>query len=880
MKKLVIGILAHVDAGKTTLSESMLYLSGKIRKLGRVDNRDAYLDTFELEKERGITIFSKQAIFEIADTRITLLDTPGHVDFSAEMERTLQVLDYAILVVSGADGVQAHTKTLWHLLALYKIPVFLFVNKMDQSGTDKSRLMEELREQLDDGCIEFEETEDEGFYDRLAMCGEKLMESFLETGKIEVSLISEAIRERKIFPCFFGSALRLQGVEHFLQGVVRYAEAPVYPEVFGAKVFKITRDEQGNRLTHMKLTGGRLRVKDALSSGETEEKVNQIRLYSGQKYEAVGEAEAGSICAVTGLTQVRPGQGLGAEQASLGPVLEPVLSYRILLPEGCDPRGMIPKLRQLEEEEPELHILWDEGLEEIQARIMGEVQVEILKSLILSRFGVEVTFGEGKIVYKETIAEPVEGVGHFEPLRHYAEVHLLLEPGEPGSGLVFAADCSEDILGRSWQRLVLTHLEEKVHKGVLTGSAITDMKITLVSGRAHNKHTEGGDFREATYRAVRQGLKEAESVLLEPFYSFELELPEKMVGKAMTDIEKMAGRCEITRINDETAVLTGSAPVATMRNYQQEVAAYTKGLGRLFCSLKGYKPCHNAEEVIASIGYDSERDTANPTGSVFCTHGAGFLVEWYEVRDYMHLPSCFDQKQDADEPLQQPRAPFREEKWISPEEVDRIFSSTFYANQGRKSDWKRGKASRERNDPPAPYVGKPKESKEEYLLVDGYNIIFAWPELREHTDENMDGARIKLLELLSNYQAINKCRIIVVFDAYRVQKHPEEVTDYHNIHMVFTREAQTADQYIERFAHDNGKKYDIVVATSDGLQQMIVRGVGCSLLSARELKIEVESANERLRQDYYMQTQGNDRSTLIDTLSPQAKEQIEKMIGE
>ncbi|MEG6612003.1 translation factor GTPase family protein [Pseudoclostridium thermosuccinogenes] len=876
MEKLVIGILAHVDAGKTTLSESMLYLSGKIGKLGRVDNKDAFLDTYDLEKARGITIFSKQAIFEIGETQIILLDTPGHVDFSAEMERTLQVLDYAILVISGADGVQGHTGTLWRLLDIYKIPVFLFVNKMDQAGTDKDRLMNELKKQLDDGCIDFGQVGSDAFYDQLAMCDEAMMEEYLETGCVETGRIKKAVRERKVFPCYFGSALKLDGVEQFMQGIVKYAIIPQYPDEFGAKVFKISRDEQGNRLTHMKLTGGRLKVKDVLTNGIWEEKVNQIRIYSGQKYQAVNEVEAGSVFAVTGLSQTRPGEGLGIEKASSTPILEPVLSYQIILPEGCDPRVMLPKLRQIEEEEPELHIVWDEQLQEIQARVMGEVQIEILQSLIQERFGVAVAFDAGRIVYKETIANVVEGVGHFEPLRHYAEVHLLLEPGEPGSGLQFGTQCSEDILSKSWQRLILTHLEEKVHKGVLTGSAITDMKITLVSGRAHNKHTEGGDFREATYRAVRQGLKEAESVLLEPYYSFRLELPEKMIGRAMNDIERMHGVCEISSTNGEMAVLVGSAPVVTMRNYQKEVVSYTKGLGKLFCTLKGYEPCHNAEEVIESIGYDSERDVENPTGSVFCAHGTSFLVSWDEVKNYMHIESFLQKKEDLEEEAAANQVPYTEEKNISLEEIEQIINSTFYANRGKKSVWNRRKKVRENYDRPAAYVKKQKEPKEEYLLVDGYNIIHAWPELKELADEDMEAARVKLLDLLSNYQGIRKCHIIIVFDAYRVEGHAEEVIKYHNVHVVFTKEAQTADQYIERFAHDNQTKYDIIVATSDGLQQIIIRGAGCALLSARELKIEVERVNERIKQEYE-EMGARDRNRLIDSLSPEAKQQMEEL---
>ncbi|SHO42993.1 translation factor GTPase family protein [Anaerocolumna xylanovorans] len=882
MKKLVIGILAHVDAGKTTLSESMLYLSGKIGKLGRVDKKDAYLDTYELEKERGITIFSKQAIFDIGETQITLLDTPGHVDFSAEMERTLGVLDYAVLVISGADGIQGHTKTLWHLLDKYQIPVFLFINKMDQEGTNKDKLIKELK-QLEDGCINFED-ETDGFYEQLAMCDEIMMESYLETGRIEMVQMKEAIKKRRVFPCFFGSALKVEGVEQLLHGIEKYATIPSYPNEFGARIFKITRDEQGNRLTHLKLTGGRLKVKDTLTNGTWEEKVNQIRLYSGEKYEVAGEIEAGSICAAVGLSMTKAGEGLGIERAIHTPVLEPVLSYQIILPKDCDPRVMLPKLRCLEEEEPQLHIVWDEQLKEIQAQIMGEVQIEILCHLIESRFGIPVVFGDGRIVYKETIADTVEGVGHFEPLRHYAEVHLLLEPGEPGSGLVFGLNCSEDILGKSWQRLILTHLEEKAHKGVLTGAAVTDMKITLVSGRAHNKHTEGGDFREATYRAVRQGLKEAKSVLLEPYYTFQLELPERMVGRAMTDIEKMCGTSEIAQTHNGMAFLRGSAPVITMRNYQKEVAAYTQGLGRLFCSLKGYEPCHNAEEVIESIGYDSERDMENPTGSVFCAHGAGFLVDWYEVKNYMHMEGYLKEKTNLPKEAVGNKPTQAEDRWISLEEVDKIIGSISYANQGRKSGWKKRKTALENyyesiSSGKAGNMGIQKETREEYLLVDGYNIIFAWPELSELAEDNMDGARMKLLDSLSNYQGIRKCRIIVVFDAYRVQGHLEEVIDYHNIHMVYTKEAQTADQYIEKFAHDNQKRYNIVVATSDGLQQVIIRGAGCSLLSARELKEDMEEASERMRQEY-QSIQENKRNHLIDNLSPEAKQQMENLIKE
>ncbi|HHY27452.1 MAG TPA: GTP-binding protein [Desulfitobacterium dehalogenans] len=879
MKKLVIGICAHVDAGKTTLSESLLYLSGAIRKMGRVDTKDAHLDNFELERARGITIFSKQAMLEVGDVQITLLDTPGHVDFSLEMERTLQVLDYAILVINGADGVQGHTKTLWRLLAIYQIPVFLFINKMDQVGTDKEKIMNELKKQFSDGCIEFGQTESDDFYDQLAMSDEILLESYVDRGQIEIPQIIEAIRKRKVYPCFFGSALKLEGVEGLMQGIVNYAHIPSYPEAFGAKLFKIGRDEQGNRLTYMKITGGRLKVRDSLSNGVWEEKVNQIRIYSGKKFEAVNEVEAGSICAVTGLTQTKSGEGLGIEAASHAPLLEPVLAYQILLPEGCDPRVMLPKLRLLEEEDPGLHMVWDEQLREIQVQIMGEVQLEILQSLIQSRFGIEVSFGSGRIVYKETIGDVVEGVGHFEPLRHYAEVHLLMEPGERGSGLQFGAECSEDVLGKSWQRLVLSHLEEKVHKGVLTGAPITDIKITLVSGRTHTKHTDGGDFREATYRAVRQGLRSAESILLEPYYSFHLEVPEKMVGRAMTDLEKRHGTCQISQIEGDRAVLTGSAPVATMKNYQQEVMAYSKGLGRLFCSLKGYEPCHNPDEVIERAGYDPERDVDNPTGSVFCAHGSGFLVPWDEVKDYMHVESYFQKEYELLEEGPYVQAPYAEEKWIDPEEIDRILNQTYYANQGKKSVWQKRKTAAESYYRPTTDLNKLKEIKEDYLLVDGYNIIFAWTDLKELAQDNMDGARMRLLDTLSNYQGIRKCRIMVVFDAYRVQGHPEEVVDYDTIRTVYTKEAQTADQYIERFAYDHQKKYNITVATSDGLQQIIIRGAGCALLSARDLKEEIEMANESVRQAY-QDKQTVTRNYLKDALSAETEQQMKELLKE
>ncbi len=853
MKKLVIGILAHVDAGKTTLSEALLYTAGALKKIGRVDNKDAFLDTYTLERERGITIFSKQARLSYKGMQITLLDTPGHVDFSAEMERTLQVLDYAILVISGADGVQGHTRTLWRLLKRYHIPVFLFVNKMDQPGTDKAELMKKLQEALSEACVDFSDASSEEFFDAAAMCSEAAMNEFLETESVRRETIADMIRNRLLFPCFFGSALKLRGVEEFFEGLGQFADSPCYGEEFGARVFKIARDEQGNRLTYMKVTGGSLKVKTVLG----EQKVNQIRLYSGTKYEAVQEAEAGEICAVMGLTETVAGEGFGVESEEVLPLLEPVLTYQIILPEGCDAAVMLPKLRQIEEEEPELHIVWNEELQEIKAQLMGEVQTEILKKQIEERFQVQVEFGPGNIVYKETIADTVEGVGHFEPLRHYAEVHLIMEPAEQGTGLKFASACSEDLLAKNWQRLILTHLQEKEHRGVLTGSVITDMKITLAAGKAHLKHTEGGDFREATYRAVRQGLMRAKSVLLEPYYDFVLELPEQMVGRAMTDIEKRYGSMQAPVMKDGMAVLTGQAPVSTMQDYQKEVIAYSRGQGRLVCTLKGYALCHNADEVIERIGYDSERDLDNPTGSVFCAHGAGFVVPWNEVPEHMHLESVLYGKseQAKAENLSVKMANVSEEEWIGEDEIQRIFARTFYANKADK-DLSRKKFAPVRKENISGYTGirntpsRTSVPQEEYLLVDGYNVIFAWEELSELAKNNIEGARGRLLDIMCNYQAIKKCSLIVVFDAYRVQGHVTEILDYHNIHVVYTKEAETADQYIEKFAHENSKKYRVTVATSDGLEQIIIRGQGCLLLSARELEAEVRKIEEDLRERY------------------------------
>ena len=867
--KLTIGILAHVDAGKTTLAESILYLTGSIRKLGRVDHQDAFLDTYELERERGITIFSKQAEFRLGEREVTLLDTPGHVDFSAEMERTLQVLDYAILVISGADGVQGHVQTLWRLLKQFEIPVFLFINKMDQPDTNEKALMEELTKRLDEKCINFSGgLETEEAKENLAVCDEAVLEHYLESGEIQKEEIINLIAKRKVFPCYFGSALKIQGVEEFLRGIETFTRECAYPEEFGARVFKIARDAQGNRLTYLKITGGSLKVKMLLSNekeaGEGkeelwEEKAEQIRIYSGNSFEAVKEAKAGSVCAVTGLSHTYCGQGLGIEAHTFLPVLEPVLTYKIELPEDCNVHSMLIKLKELEEEEPQLHIVWDERLQEIHAQVMGEVQIEILKRMIWERYQTEVEFGSGKIVYKETIENCVDGVGHFEPLRHYAEVHLKLEPAERGTGLHFFADCSEDLLDRNWQRLVLTHLEERVHKGVLTGSEITDMKITLVSGRAHLKHTEGGDFRQATYRALRQGLKKAKSVLLEPVYEFRLELPADKVGRAMADIQKMYGEFQLADSEGEYSVVTGFAPVSLMRDYQKEVMAYTSGHGRLFCTLKGYMPCHNADEVIEEMNYDSESDLENPTGSVFCAHGAGFIVPWYEVEDYMHLELQTPTPKQVEEELPMPkRTPKEAEAYLkegvqNEEELRAIFERTYGAVKRERQGWERvSKRNPNRNssvrssETENTRKEKKREPLKEYLLVDGYNIIFAWEDLNELSKINIESARNKLMDRLSNYQGYKKMTLILVFDAYKVKGNPGSVMKYHNIYVVYTKEAETADQYIEKTVHEIGRKYQVTVATSDALEQVIILGQGGNRLSAANLLEEVEAVEAEI----------------------------------
>ena len=897
--KLTIGILAHVDAGKTTLAESILYLTGSIRKLGRVDHQDAFLDTYELERERGITIFSKQAEFRLGEREVTLLDTPGHVDFSAEMERTLQVLDYAILVISGADGVQGHVQTLWRLLKQYEIPVFLFINKMDQPDTNEKALMEELTKRLDEKCINFSGgLETEEAKENIAVCDEAVLEHYLESGEIEREEIINLIAKRKVFPCYFGSALKIQGVEEFLRGIETFTRECAYPEEFGARVFKIARDAQGNRLTYLKITGGSLKVKMLLSNekeaGEGkeelwEEKAEQIRIYSGNSFEAVKEAKAGSVCAVTGLSYTYCGQGLGIEAHTFLPVLEPVLTYKIELPEDCNVHSMLIKLKELEEEEPQLHIVWDERLQEIHAQVMGEVQIEILKRMIWERYQTEVEFGSGKIVYKETIEDCVEGVGHFEPLRHYAEVHLKLEPAERGTGLHFFADCSEDLLDRNWQRLVLTHLEERMHKGVLTGSEITDMRITLVSGRAHLKHTEGGDFRQATYRALRQGLKKAKSVLLEPVYEFRLELPSDKVGRAMADIQKMYGEFQLSDSEGEYSVVTGFAPVSLMRDYQKEVMAYTSGHGRLFCTLKGYMPCHNADEVIEEMNYDSESDLENPTGSVFCAHGAGFIVPWYEVEDYMHLELQTPTPKQVEEELPMPkRTPKEAEAYLkegvqNEEELRAIFERTYGAVKRERQGWERVSKRNPNRNPSVrssetenTRKEKKREPIKEYLLVDGYNIIFAWEDLNELSKINIESARNKLMDRLSNYQGYKKMTLILVFDAYKVKGNPGSVMKYHNIYVVYTKEAETADQYIEKTVHEIGRKYQVTVATSDALEQVIILGQGGNRLSAANLLEEVESVEAEISKKVQKKT-SKEKNYLFDHLDEEMADLMEEV---
>ena len=847
-KQIVLGILAHVDSGKTTLSEAMLYRAGVTRRLGRVDHKDAFLDTDALEKARGITIFSKQALLTAGDTDITLLDTPGHVDFSTETERTLQVLDYAVLVVSGTDGVQSHTETLWRLLRRYHVPTFVFVNKMDLPGMERQELLAQLNRRLGEGFVDFG-AEQADRDEALALCDENLMDRMLDAGQLQDADLIPAIARRHVFPCWFGTALKLEGVDALLDGLDRYTRPAPALEAFGAKVFKVSQDEQGARLTWLRVTGGELKVKAQLT-GEADgepwaEKANQLRLYSGAKYTLTEAIGPGQVCAVTGLTKARPGEGLGAERDSDLPVLEPVLSYQVLLPEGADVHAALGKLHRLEEEEPQLHVVWNETLGEIHVQLMGEIQLEVLRSLLAERFGLEVEFGPGGILYKETITEPMEGVGHYEPLRHYAEVHLKLEPLPRGSGTQFAADCREEVLDKNWQRLVLTHLEEKQHLGVLTGSPLTDVKITLIAGRAHLKHTEGGDFRQATYRAVRQGLMLAKSQLLEPWYAFRLEVPAENIGRAMSDIQCMEGTFDPPESGEETAVLTGFAPVSTMRSYPMEVVSYTRGRGHLSLTLDGYRPCHNAQEVIAAIGYEPEHDLDNPADSVFCAHGAGFVVPWDQVRSHMHVDSGWGKstRPEQEAAVSQRRAMAYRATLEEDAELLKIFERTYGPIKRDPLAAFRPVQKREHPD----FAAEQWEIAPEYLLVDGYNIIFAWDELNALSKESLDAARHKLMDILCNYQGFQKCVLILVFDAYRVPGSPGSIEQYHNIHVVYTKEAETADMFIERVTHEIGRNRRVRVATSDGMEQIIILGHGALRVSARMFHEEVQNVEKQIR---------------------------------
>ena len=847
-KQIVLGILAHVDSGKTTLSEAMLYRAGVTRRLGRVDHKDAFLDTDALEKARGITIFSKQALLTAGDTDITLLDTPGHVDFSTETERTLQVLDYAVLVVSGTDGVQSHTETLWRLLRRYHVPTFVFVNKMDLPGMERQELLAQLNRRLGEGFVDFG-AEQADRDEALALCDENLMDRMLDAGQLQDADLIPAIARRHVFPCWFGAALKLEGVDALLDGLDRYTRPAPALEAFGAKVFKVSQDEQGARLTWLRVTGGELKVKAQLT-GEADgepwaEKANQLRLYSGAKYTLAEAIGPGQVCAVTGLTKARPGEGLGAERDSDLPVLEPVLSYQVLLPEGADVHAALGKLHRLEEEEPQLHVVWNETLGEIHVQLMGEIQLEVLRSLLAERFGLEVEFGPGGILYKETITEPMEGVGHYEPLRHYAEVHLKLEPLPRGSGMQFAVDCREEVLDKNWQRLVLTHLEEKQHLGVLTGSPLTDVKITLIAGRAHLKHTEGGDFRQATYRAVRQGLMLAKSQLLEPWYAFRLEVPAENIGRAMSDIQRMEGAFDPPESGEETAVLTGFAPVSTMRSYPMEVVSYTRGRGHLSLTLDGYRPCHNAQEVIAAIGYEPEHDLDNPADSVFCAHGAGFVVPWDQVRSHMHVDSGWGKstRPEQEAAVPQRRAMAYRATLEEDAELLKIFERTYGPIKRDPLAAFRPVQKRERPD----FAAEQWEIAPEYLLVDGYNIIFAWDELNALSKESLDAARHKLMDILCNYQGFQKCVLILVFDAYRVPGSPGSIEQYHNIHVVYTKEAETADMFIERVTHEIGRNRRVRVATSDGMEQIIILGHGALRVSARMFHEEVQNVEKQIR---------------------------------
>ena len=930
-KDICIGLLAHVDAGKTTLSEGFAYRCGVTRELGRVDHKNSFLDTNELERERGITIFSKMAQLEWKNCRIALLDTPGHVDFSAEMERTLQVLDYAVLIVSGSDGVQGHTVTLFHLLEHYQVPAFVFFNKMDQPDTVPSALLAEIKNRLGEGFVDFsslrvkQESEDgrqllscvaefeEELSENIAMCDEAVLEEYLETGELTLDQIRWLMRKRKLFPCFFGSALKLQGVTELLDGIGLLSAPLEHKPAFGAKVFKISRDDQGNRLTFLKVTGGTLKVKGILSGGTGEsawdEKTDQLRLYSGDKYQLLKEACPGMVVAVTGLTKTKPGDGLGSEENSPLPVLEPVLTYQLILPTDVQVTRMLRQMRELEEEDPQLHVVWREDLKEIHVMLMGEVQTQVLKSVIWERFHVAVDFDEGSVVYKETIAAPVIGIGHFEPLRHYAEVHLLMEPAERGSGINCYTALSEDVLERNWQRLIFTHLMETEHPGVLTGSPVTDLAITLINGRAHIKHTEGGDFRQATYRAVRNGLKKARSVLLEPYYAFRLELPGNMVGRALTDIQKMGGSFSSPETEGELTVITGEAPVSSMRSYPREVLSYTSGQGRISLTLSGYHPCQDQDSIVEAIGYDSERDIDHPASSVFCAHGAGFIVPWDEVEDYMHLTDDVSTV-SWDESEEEPEPSFTENgasdsnlkglsdkagasgkrqsqtgskrnaydsmgSYAQDKELQAIFERTFGPV---KSRLERMPFSREITAPEKEYQYRPKKrlDGEEYLLVDGYNIIFAWPELSEMAKTDIFAAQQQLMDVLGNYQGITGLTVILVFDAYKMEGHAEEVIKVSNIYVVYTREAETADMYIERTVHKLAKNHKVTVATSDGLEQMIILGQGATRISAAGLREEMKRAAGEIHETIHVPKPG-ERSYLFDQASPEVAKWMEEM---
>ncbi|WP_297128077.1 translation factor GTPase family protein [uncultured Eubacterium sp.] len=851
MKKIVVGILAHVDSGKTTLSEAMLYHSGTISKLGRVDSKNSFLDTFSLERSRGITIFSKQALLKYKDTDITLIDTPGHVDFSAETERTLQVLDYAILVISATDGVQSHTQTLWKLLAKYKVPCFIFVNKTDLDGADKDIVLYQLKTKLSDSCVDFTLPDDE-LNENIALCDDVLLEKYEEDslGKQDVA---SAIKNRKVFPCMFGSALKLDGVDAFMDLINDYTEQPQYGSDFGAKVYKISEDK-GQRLTMMKITGGTLKVKEILKSEKNinGEKVNQIRLYSGEKFTAVDEATVGTVCAVTGITFTNSGDGLGVEDNSSMPVLTPVLTYTVNVPDGTDAHTVLSDMRILEAEDPQLKVEWNERYSEIHIKLMGDIQLEVLQTLFADRFGIEISFGKGSIIYKETIEEAVEGVGHFEPLRHYAEVHLLLKPGKRGSGLVFKTDCKEDVLDKNWQRLILTHLYEKTHIGVLTGSPITDMEIILKSGKAHPKHTEGGDFRQATYRAVRQGLRSAKSVLLEPYYDFVLEVPNENVGRAMSDIQLMHGTFNSPESDGEMSVLTGSAPVSAMCDYAGTVRQYTRGVGKLSCTLKGYEPCHNADEVIAEFDYNPDSDTDNTCDSVFCSKGAGYNVKWDEVKSHMHLPSILSTPKSEYAPSQSvgrmSSYADKNDLFALDKELMEIFEQT-YGKIKHKNPNNSHFTFTEKTEKPNPkkMPKAPKYEGPEYLLVDGYNVIFSWDNLKNLADSSIDGARNALINILCNYQGYKRCEVIVVFDAYKVKGNHREIEKVNNITVVYTKEAETADMYIEKASLDLAKKHKVRVVTSDALEQVIILGNGALRVSSREFQGEVKSAEENIR---------------------------------